>query len=227
MFWLDGHWSGDGTAQGFCNTPIMKELKAIKDNGITDAVILVDDICCFHPDMDEIAEIALGYPTVHRLKEELLSINPNYQIIIYGDIAIAWPSHYHIEVSPLIQALTISRFYDDQLIDEALFQAEASIATETTAPELEALWDMCTWHFGWHRAYPYFWYSLSLFSQKRYGEAADNFGHVLDAGYQHWRVYWYKALAEQRAGRNPSKTLEIMRTKQPEVSVALEFMDSI
>src|SRR5581483_11501794 len=69
LFWLDGHYSGGTTAKGESNTPIMSELKAIKESGILHGIILIDDICCFHPDNKSIIEVAQGYPTIGEVRD--------------------------------------------------------------------------------------------------------------------------------------------------------------
>jgi len=229
LFWLDGHYSGGITAKGTSNTPVMQELQAIKDAGITDAVILVDDLSCFQPDMQEIPEVAQGYPTVAQLRDAIVSINPNYTFIIYGSIAIAYPSHYVIKVSPLIQAMTTSRLFDSStMLYENVFASEGIIASQTTPDELEALWDMCTYHFGWHRAYPYLWYSLALFTAHRYGEAHDNLSIVLDSGYKDWRVSWYAAQAADRCGKDSDRFLNSLLNLAPsDFKAAGKFLEAL
>ena len=202
IFWLDGHYSGGTTAKGQSNTPIIGELRAIKESGISQAILLIDDICCFSPDTKELAEVACGYPSVDEMRNAILEINPGYNIIMYGDIAIAYPASHTIEVSPLIHAMTVSRFFSEKNATyQDVFAAEAYIAQKTTADELEVLWDLCTYHFGWHRTYPYLWYSLGLLSQSRYAEAYDNFKSVLETGYDDWRIYWYSLQAAYRCGK--------------------------
>ncbi len=51
LFWLDAHYSGEGTAMSNDNpydpqaiTPICDELKSIKQSGVNECVILIDDI---------------------------------------------------------------------------------------------------------------------------------------------------------------------------------------
>jgi len=46
LIWLDGHYSGPGTAQGGENTPAIKELEAIIADG-RPHVVLIDDARCF------------------------------------------------------------------------------------------------------------------------------------------------------------------------------------
>jgi hypothetical protein len=222
MFWLDGHYSGFGQKPE-SNTPIIQELIAIKNSDINDAVILIDDICCYKPTTKNIPEIAQGYPSVDELRELLYDINPAYEIMIYGDIAIVYPAQYGIEISPLIKAMTTSRFFDKcSMSYNEVFEAESIIATKTTPQELEALWGLCSYHFGWHRTYPYLWYSLALCGHDRWGEAYDNLNNVLETGYDDWRIYWYIAQAAYRSAKNfePYMT-ELFRrsvdTKQAEI----------
>ncbi len=50
-FWLDGHYSGEGTFQGETDCPVREELQAISDNMAQwDAVaVMIDDMRCFNP----------------------------------------------------------------------------------------------------------------------------------------------------------------------------------
>jgi hypothetical protein len=43
-FWLDAHYSGDGTAQGIHGDPIYKELEIIAMHSIKNHTILIDDM---------------------------------------------------------------------------------------------------------------------------------------------------------------------------------------
>ena len=47
IIFLDAHFSMHDTAKGAENTPIMTELEHIKQNNITDAIIIIDDIRMF------------------------------------------------------------------------------------------------------------------------------------------------------------------------------------
>jgi hypothetical protein len=79
IIWLDGHYSGGITAKGDSECPIIGELNAIKQFGKNlNHIILIDDIRCFD---------GLGdYPSVEKLKEEIIKINSNYQITVQDDI---------------------------------------------------------------------------------------------------------------------------------------------
>lgn len=56
LFWLDGHYSGSGTGMGELTSPILKELKIIKDKKLEKSCILIDDIRLFNG--------SDGYPTL-------------------------------------------------------------------------------------------------------------------------------------------------------------------
>lgn len=75
LFWLDGHYSGDGTARGSMDTPVRMELEAIRNWPFNQAsVILLDDAGMF-TGRD-------GYPTLSELSE----LMPGREIIIAGEI---------------------------------------------------------------------------------------------------------------------------------------------
>jgi hypothetical protein len=86
-FWLDGHYSGEGTALGSKETPLLDELEIIKRHPIKTHTILIDDMRCWSVDNQ-------GFNT-DMLKKILLDINPNYNIVLENgyvpnDILAAW-----------------------------------------------------------------------------------------------------------------------------------------
>lgn len=72
-FWLDGHYSGGETARGPKRTPILDELRHIKEHPIKSHSILIDDVRIFGT--EEFDNISLG-----SVIEALLQINPGYHI---------------------------------------------------------------------------------------------------------------------------------------------------
>jgi len=123
VFWLDAHYSGGGTAKdGALNTPILQELEAIKDCGVKDSIILIDDIRLF----DEVSNLSTnqsihGYPSFKKLCEVILNINPDYNFYFFSDLAIAVPADCVFIVSPIVKACTKSRlFEDDENVSEVL-----------------------------------------------------------------------------------------------------------
>jgi hypothetical protein len=78
LFWLDGHYSGGGTARGRADTPIFEELTHILNAKGLRHVILVDDARCFGTDP--------AYPTVAQLEAFVLSKRDNLQLSVKDDI---------------------------------------------------------------------------------------------------------------------------------------------
>jgi hypothetical protein len=83
LFWLDGHYSGNGTACGDIESPILTELDIIKNDGNIDHCILIDDARLFTG--------TDGYPTLDETFNKILEINPKYQIAINQDCIVATP----------------------------------------------------------------------------------------------------------------------------------------
>ena len=76
-FWLDGHFSGQGTGRGEIDTPISAELEAILDHPIKKHVILIDDARCFDGQSD--------YPKLHELLARF-DRHPDYVASVSADI---------------------------------------------------------------------------------------------------------------------------------------------
>ena len=83
LFWLDGHYSGPGTAKGRRETPILDEIHAILAHPIPNHVILVDDARVFGtwPDYPTIEEfrrlVATQAPALHfTVEDDIIRIHP-------------------------------------------------------------------------------------------------------------------------------------------------------
>jgi len=83
LFWLDGHYSGAGTARGSQASPIIEELAAIRSHPCKDHVILIDDAREFCG--------RNGYPTLGVVRSMLKEINANYTVRIVDDMIQAYP----------------------------------------------------------------------------------------------------------------------------------------
>ena len=88
-FWLDGHWSGEGT--GYDNDmlyPLIKELEIIKNHPIKTHTILIDDRRLMRKDIldGEMPHDIIGISEAE-IFEALYDINPSYNITYdYGCI---------------------------------------------------------------------------------------------------------------------------------------------
>jgi hypothetical protein len=86
-FWLDAHYSGNDTAKGSVNCPILRELEIIKNHPIKSHQIFIDDIRLFGTE-----EFDSIYIT--EVIQKLLEINPRYKITFktgfaFNDILVA------------------------------------------------------------------------------------------------------------------------------------------
>jgi hypothetical protein len=82
LFWLDGHFSGPGTARGAVDSPIAKELDAIRSHHRNDHIILVDDARLFSGNN--------GYLTLEDIHSRLKEINQGYHVRVVDDIIQAY-----------------------------------------------------------------------------------------------------------------------------------------
>lgn len=83
LFWLDGHYSGEGTGMGGSECPIEGELAAIGGHFRNDHCILIDDARHFGVDPQ--------YPSTEHVTRLLLTINAGYEIRVENDCIIAIP----------------------------------------------------------------------------------------------------------------------------------------
>jgi hypothetical protein len=83
LFWLDGHYSGEGTGLGENITPIFSELNAISFAKRNDHCILIDDARLFSG--------LQGYPELDAVIVAIKKINPDYFIRLDHDCILATP----------------------------------------------------------------------------------------------------------------------------------------
>ena len=78
LFWLDAHYSGEGTGRGSMDSPIMKELRHIFDHPVRNHVILIDDARLFLGQN--------GYPLLNELRELVRRNHPRSEFVVRDDI---------------------------------------------------------------------------------------------------------------------------------------------
>lgn len=81
VFWLDGHYSGGGTAKGIDISPLMRELDAIKHSPRKDHTILIDDTQFYTR-----AEGGTGFD-IGDIVRKLYEVNDRYDIRVDPDNA--------------------------------------------------------------------------------------------------------------------------------------------
>lgn len=77
LFWLDAHYSGPATARGTLDSPIVRELEAIRAHG-AGHVVLIDDIRDFNGQG--------GYPTAEELVGWIRAAAPDSVVEVRDDI---------------------------------------------------------------------------------------------------------------------------------------------
>jgi tetratricopeptide (TPR) repeat protein len=231
LFWLDAHWSGGVTALGTTKSAIRDELSAInasvqKEN----CVILIDDIRAFHGKKEDAAFFG-GYPT---LKELQALLPANYEFYVLGDVAIAYPKSEVVEVSPLVKAVTTSRFYDikDPMTDELLSVEEVirKSANEEEAQVIDRIYrDFVTKESEKYTTHYLIWEGLLSLERKNFAQAAKCFERAIARKYNHWRIHWYLAQAQAGSGNIASAKLalrEVMKEK-PKFEGAITLLEKI
>jgi hypothetical protein len=181
LFWLDGHFCG--TAKGDSNTPILDELKAIDESGVTTAAILIDDIRCFmKPSQDPTGSALEGYPDLKTIVLEIKKINSAYKCVLLADTLLAYLDNDNVSISPVARACTISRLCSDYTdISDILEYQEHIISTAKDAEKkcIQSLIGLVEKErisnlFGFGR-YFYFWNGLTLHHDKKFVAAQDQF----------------------------------------------------
>ena len=78
LFWLDAHYSGPVTARGALDSPIVRELDAIRAHGVRGHVVLIDDMRDFQG--------RDGYPTVDEVLGWIRGVDPVSVVEVRDDI---------------------------------------------------------------------------------------------------------------------------------------------
>ncbi|MBK9090349.1 MAG: hypothetical protein IPL90_15370 [Holophagales bacterium] len=78
IFWLDGHYSGNGTARGDEDTPIRRELAAIVCHPVEEHLVLVDDARLFGSDR--------AYPCIAEMERLVRVSRPGWVVVVSEDI---------------------------------------------------------------------------------------------------------------------------------------------
>lgn len=203
IIFLDAHFSMGETAQGQKNTPILDELNIIKQSKFNDAILIIDDIRMFYdPINDPRGTFIEGYPTLNTIVEKILEINSSYHCAVIYDTLIAFTKKENITVSPVIQAITISRLYDGKNYDiEEVLRAELCIALAKNN-EKDTIIDLANrWIEPWSeknglsRHIP-LWAGLICLANEQFPQALNLFQEAKKRGLWDWRIDWYIALAE-------------------------------
>ena len=84
LFWLDAHYSGPITARGAIDSPIVKELEAIRAHRVRGHIVLIDDIRYFNG--------RDGYLELPELLRWIRQVDPSGAVEVRDDI-LRWHPH--------------------------------------------------------------------------------------------------------------------------------------
>ena len=73
-FWLDAHWSGEGSPTGLVKNPLLYELNQIRRHQINTHTVIIDDVRLWR------GEAWVRDFAIENVIDVLLAINPNYKI---------------------------------------------------------------------------------------------------------------------------------------------------
>lgn len=197
LFWLDAHYSGEGTALSFDDasspeavTAIRAELKSIYESGINDCIIIIDDIRGFGIEIaGKRFDGCWAYPTVQELQQYLGAINPHFEYALLGDMLLAYDGiKYQPHFSGMVVACTKTRLYDGyNLSEEDLLAYEEQIqyAPEDEKYYIKHLYNTMTQYkdpMFWHDL----WYGLIQLGSENYLDAYIAFAKVKEQRTQHF-----------------------------------------
>jgi hypothetical protein len=86
FFWLDSHYSGEGTGKGLRETPIVREMEIIFSHPVKGHMILIDDARLFNGSGD--------YPGLNEFHEFIKLKNPDLRFEVNNDIIILQNDKY-------------------------------------------------------------------------------------------------------------------------------------
>lgn len=198
LFWLDGHFSKGNTAKGSVNTPICDELRSIEEAGLTDSVILIDDIRLFHGESNAPDDALTGYPSLQELFERLRAIHPSFSCYIFGDVIIAFSvDKYQVEFCPLVKACTASRlFRNGDTSYKQIIEVEKVIA-QLSRHDQDQLLAAIQPFSGYGAGHYYLWRGLVAESRNQISKAMEEYINAAQYGVNDLRpqLYFVRCLA--------------------------------
>jgi len=238
MFWLGTNETAIITNKSKTNYPIIEELQVIKDSGIKDSIILINNLRYFQPIITQEIEASGNkerkYPDIQLALELISKIDTTYKCAILGDILIAFSSKYNIDISPAIHACTVSRIFNGNNIPiDQLFRAEEYITFSLSESEKSVIQDF-------HKEYETFeepgvgghyrlWYGLTLFGEEQYHQAKLHFFEAIQRGCNYWNVGWKYAESAYKSGDigNAVKMLNMVIQSAPNFEKARHLLNKI
>jgi len=214
LFWLGSHEGSNFTFKNKTNTPIIEELKVIQKYGNNSSIIIINNLRFFQPVVITgfEAETSRKFPDIREAVDLIYKINPDYKILVLGDIAIAFPCSYiqnnQVTVSNGVNACTISRIYgNDETKMNQVIEAEHLISNGLSKQESLALKELYNDYYSLEEttfgAHYRLWNGLILFGEGYFVEAKNFFQKTIERGLDNWRIGWYLAQSAFKANDIP------------------------
>lgn len=233
FFWFNAHCCENVGTQA---TTILTELEYIKQSKIRNAIVLISNIHLFEKSTIAAqgnARKLESYPNLEQVTAKIAEISSDYRYIFLKDMLLAYPSHYSVSYSPLVEACTISRLYNgfNYSLEEVL-QAERVISKAQNEERL-ALSDLLCLSldpnissYGLCKYY-ILWEGLVRFYNKDFIAAYELFCQAYNRGLIHWRITWYKALACLKCDKldQCKNLIEEILKENPDCAPALNLQD--
>ena len=208
LFWLDGH-NSPGMTQGSVNTPLLQELSLIKQAGIKNAVLLIDDIRCalwqknnwellaadFGRNSRALYDaVGTGWPSFLEIIEAVEAINPNYTIAVMGDVLIAFDKSTGVLPSPALKAMTRSLlgYLRDEKDELTAVEKTIAQADDSTFKSIKEQVDILSLHeLPCYHSHLHFWYGLMLRHRKQKNAAHEHLIKAKKSGFTHKSIEKY------------------------------------
>lgn len=196
---------------------VHEDIKAIQTSGLKDAVILIDNVRLL--------------PKLNELKRSILEISPEYEFWILGDIAIAYPKNGAVTASPLVKACTASRLFEGSA--EEVLKQENILKSNVHLEEARAIDAIFRTYVNPtvapETAHFLLWEGLLMSARKNHQEASRLFQRAIDAGCNHWRLYWYLAQEKYECHNRAAaqSLLEKVISQSPDFEEAKTYLNKI
>jgi hypothetical protein len=89
LYWLDGHWSGPGTAGADAECPLLDELRSTSPGHRADCYLIDDARLFLNPpppphDADQ-------WPSFDEIRTTVRGLRPNHDVTVVGDVIVVEP----------------------------------------------------------------------------------------------------------------------------------------
>lgn len=210
FFYLDAHFSFNGTAKDFNDPPVMGEIEGILKYAPRDSVIVIDDLRTFANNQRLPFDAYNYYPSIIEISNFVKNIDPDFSLYILGDEAIIFNKDIHsISISDLVVSITKSLVNDDlDLILEGDFGL-----MKLSDESIEKLHQLDALYVDLDRSLSSFWLGCAYFQKDR-KRSMEYFTRAENCGFYHPRIYAYKSVLAGGNHENKRKFLRKFPNRQ-------------